>query len=528
MRKAPGRLIVFSVIFFLILLGQDFSGNLITQAGTASNLTTKRVETQSVLPTSIDNSQTPWFPPIAIQNHGCTAFSVGYYTKTFQEAREHEWDINGAKWEGYISGIDCGHPTTSYQNKIMSPAFVDNLNFPNGSIETAMNIVGNIGVSTWATMPNDGYQWTVWPSEQAWTEAALYRGESNYQTINLTTDVGLENLKSLLVSQNLASIYINSSALRKENFVAGDLLTLDNYNISVHNHVTTIVGYDDAISYSENGNTHFGAFKIVNSWGAGVINWENIPDGFFWVSFETMKQQFKKCFFINDLPDYQPELLAIFRIQHEKRSDTSIIISAGSSPNTLVMKRFSSFVSGYPYPYSLNDYFSFPSNNIVLDITEFKDQLPSINDQTFYLSVYDGGSEAIGNITNFAITSPSGYQAATNVPIQTINKNSVYLSINYSNPGPSPTPLPTPTPTSTPTLSQAPTLTPTQTQRPTATSKPTIRPSPTANPLTTILPNSTPTPTIPELSWLMVVPFFLFVFSVALIIRHRKIANLDK
>jgi hypothetical protein len=495
MQQAP-RQFAFCVLLLLALLVQNFGSSSMTQALTASNLTPVSMEPQSALPTSIDNSQTPWFPPIGVQNHGCTAFSVGYYIKTFQEAKEHGWDLTGAKWEGYIAGIDCGHPTHSYQDKIMTPAFIDNLNFPNGSIETAMQIAGNIGVSTWATMPYDGYHWTDWPSEQAWTEAALYRGESTYQTINLTTDNGLENLKSLLVSQNLASIYINSSALRKENFVAGDLLTLDNYNISVHNHVNTIVGYDDAISYTENGNTHYGAFKIANSWGVGVINWENVPDGFYWISYEAMKQQFKTCFFINDLIGYQPDLLASFKIEHAKRSDTSITISAGSAPLGSVTKRLSSYVSGYPYPYTLNDYLSFPNNNIVLDITEFKNYLPSIVGQTFWLSVYDGGSQTTGNITNFAIISPSGYQETTTVPTQTINNNYVHLSLNYNNPGPSPTPMPTPTPTSI-ALTPLPTSKPTQpTPTPTPTSKPTIKSLPTLIPTTSPIPTLSPTTTL--------------------------------
>ena len=94
---------------------------------------------QTSLPTSVDNSETPWFPPIGVQGHGCTAFSVGYYTKTFLEAKEHGWDLSGAKWEGK-SGADVGHPTPSYQDKIMSPAFIYNLNDPSGSIESAIDL----------------------------------------------------------------------------------------------------------------------------------------------------------------------------------------------------------------------------------------------------------------------------------------------------------------------------------------------------------------------------------------------------
>jgi hypothetical protein len=38
--------------------------------------------------------------------------------------------------------------------------------------------------------------------------------------------------------------------------------------------------------------------------------------------------------------------------------------------------------------------------------------------------------------------------------------------------------------------------------------------------------SSSPTPAVPELSWLIIVPLLLSVFSVAVIVRHRKTANL--
>jgi len=49
---------------------------------------------------------------------------------------------------------------------------------------------------------------------------------------------------------------------------------------------------------------------------------------------------------------------------------------------------------------------------------------------------------------------------------------------------------------------------------------PESNPSPTATP--------SPSPSVPEFSWLVIVPLLLALFSVALIIRHRKTANLTK
>ncbi len=390
-----------------------------------------------VVPASVDNSQTPWFPPIGVQNHGCNAFSVAYYTKTFQEAKEHGWDLSGARWQGFSSG-SYGYPTASYQNEIMSPAFVYNLDDPSGSIESTISLVCNIGDCTWAAMPYDGNNWTGWPSEAAWTQAAYYRGNSttNYQYIDLTTNAGLNNLKNWLANQNLASIYINASALTPSSLTPQDFLTLDNYSPSTASstdHVNTIVGYDDTISYTENGSTHYGAFKIANSWGAGVYNWENIPDGFYWISYAAMEQRIKTCLFYNGMVGYQPTLTVSFKIVDDKRSDCTITVGVGSTTSPIATKSFSNFVSGYPYPYSPNDRLPFPGNNIVFDITEFENSLPTLSGQTFWLKVDDDGS-APGIIANFAVNSSIGYQASTNVPCPLVNHGStiVYVTLPSS------------------------------------------------------------------------------------------------
>lgn len=45
------------------------------------------------------------------------------------------------------------------------------------------------------------------------------------------------------------------------------------------------------------------------------------------------------------------------------------------------------------------------------------------------------------------------------------------------------------------------------------------------NPLPSTISPATPTPSVPELSWLVIVPLLLSLFTVAVIIRHRKTAK---
>lgn len=121
------------------------------------------VSYKSPPPSAVDESATPWFPPIGNQGQqgSCASWAVGYYCKTFQEAKEHQWNLTGAKWVG-------GGVASAYQSEVMSPAFLYNL--INGGVdsgsdfETAIELVCNVGISSWQTMPYDQSNYTVWPS----------------------------------------------------------------------------------------------------------------------------------------------------------------------------------------------------------------------------------------------------------------------------------------------------------------------------------------------------------------------------
>jgi hypothetical protein len=365
---------------------------------------------------AVDNSATPWFPPIGNQGSqgSCVAWSVGYYVKTFQEAKEHGWDLSGASWIGGYTG----HPTESYQDKIMSPAFIYNL-INNGvddgsSYRDAMNLVCFVGDCSWEKMPYTTSTYTAWPSEAAWTEAAFYRGNSSgFQTMDVNTLSGLDNLKNWIASGHLATISVD--AYKYNVLTSADMWTLDNYNDLDTNHANTIVGYDDSINYTENGTTHYGAFKVANSWGVGY--WENVPDGFYWVSYEAMMQRIGKSMLYYDMINYEPTLLATFKISHLKRSECNIRVGLGTPNEAITTKSFSYYVDGGAVP--------FPDNNIVFDITEFTNYVPTVQGQSFFLRVSDGGTSTIGNVTRFVVDQ----EESADAPCPTSSSTPVYLTV---------------------------------------------------------------------------------------------------
>ena len=368
------------------------------------------------LPSIIDHSTTHWFPPIGNQDGegSCVAWAVGYYVKTFQEAKENDWDLSGAEWEGGYYGA----PTQSYQNRIISPDFIYHLindGVDEGSYYSqAINLVSSIGTSSWEKMPYDPNDHTTWPSDEAWTEAMLYRAaDSGYQFMYVDTDSGLSNLKNWLASENLAIISID--AAQYVYLTGSDFWTLDTYVNPSTNHANTIVGFDDNIMYNEDGQLRQGAFKVANSWGIG--GWENVDDGFYWISYEAMKERIEYCMIYDDRIGYEPELSAVFRIDHEKRGEVQIAVGMGTPSSPIITKSFSQYISGGDLPFCLND--------IIFDITEFKDYTSTINGKPFFLQVYDGSSTTVGTILKFSID----YSDSLDVPVQTVNNDVVYLTL---------------------------------------------------------------------------------------------------
>jgi len=400
-------------------------------------------ENNLFLLSSVDNMNDPWFPPIGNQGGegSCTCFATVYYTKTYQEAKEHGWDLSGATWEGYWPG----NPSEVYQDRIMSPDFVFHQisnGFEAGSDPfNAINLMSQIGVCTWKEMPNHDYDKAIpWPSESAYREAPFYRGKSNnglYNIMILISDNKIKQLKTFLSNDRLAVIFIAASKYR--DLTNDDLWTLDNYHykISDINHANTIVGYDDNFGpYIEDGVMRTGAFKIANSWGIGGF-WENDNDGCYWISYEAMKKRIFYCMFFDDIIDYKPKLVSVLQIKHPKRDDCDITIGIGDKNNPEDVKKFSDVIKSGNFP--------FPSNKIVYDITEFCENKPNIDGSNFFLKVYDKNSIKTGTISHFSIeyydNYYSGFINATSLsndpPVNTIQNNNVFaetiLTINNNN-----------------------------------------------------------------------------------------------
>ena len=249
--------------------------------------------TKANLPSSVDNSQSIYFPKVGNQGSigSCAAFAQAYYQFTYEMNKSQ--------------GI-----ATTPENTF-SPKWAYNLQ--NGGIDIgslAENLYKSMswqGVAQMQFAPydNDYLSWT--PTEEAWSNALKYKVKS-YQffddlgledsQITSSDDSDLDIIKTALSNGDVLAystcIYswksvklkANSMAPENEKYVGEEVVFVENGNEGAHR--MALVGYNDNIWTDINNNDkvdsgEMGAFKIVNSWGEGYCN-----GGFAWIAYDAL------------------------------------------------------------------------------------------------------------------------------------------------------------------------------------------------------------------------------------------------
>ncbi len=195
--------------------------------------------------------------------------------------------------------------------------------------------------------------------------------------------------------------------------------TNSNYSFTARSDRTLVANFEEEVET--------GAFKVANSWGIG--GWENVPDGFLYITYEAMKKNRVVCFITDPRNGYEPRAIAVFEISHPVRDDCRVYVGVGDPASPLREKSFDVYDPDYrggPLP--------FPENKMVLDITEL---LP-FNDETVYLKVSDSSkTSSTGVIESFSVevynNYPSGIPTdvftSTQTPKNTVNDSSVNVQI---------------------------------------------------------------------------------------------------
>ncbi len=302
-------------------------------------------------------------PPVGNQGAqgSCAAWAIAYYHRTQLEYRERRWNL-----------ADPRHQ--------FSPAFT--YNQVNGGADRGsgfgdnMPLICDQGCASLYDFPYDQYNCTRWPSESAYARAIPFRTK-DWSWAHVYDTSGINRIKQLLVNGSTATLGIdvwgNFDEIRRFN---NTYCVADKMGSNRGGHLVTFVGYDDSMVTNDGP----GAFKMVNSWGAG---WG--AQGYFWMSYEAVMDwdlSHQAFGWLVDTVGYEPKLLARVQIEHPTRDRVGIQFTVGPRFNAFWIKDFRQWRRvAVEQP--------FPANKMVFDLTEAADFITSRRTDSVYFCTND-------------------------------------------------------------------------------------------------------------------------------------------
>jgi len=252
----------------------------------------------STLPPVVDFSQSDFLPPVGDQEqlNSCVGWSVGYYLRTFQQAKDIGWDVKDS------DGAIASH--------VFSPSFIYNQinrGQDNGtSLTAAGNLLQDMGDATLEKFPYVTGDYLTQPSPEVKASAfphrirewkVLYTGNDSSEYIVSRIKEYL-NTGDLVVAGSRTWVNLYRPTIMPN---GNSIVTYDPFMFS-QGHAYAVVGYDDTI-VSEDG---IGAFKIINSWGR---QWGN--QGFSYISYRAFTNYAMEGFVFTDLVNVTEQQLPV-------------------------------------------------------------------------------------------------------------------------------------------------------------------------------------------------------------------------
>jgi parallel beta-helix repeat protein len=421
-----------------LALGSEVVGRTEAEIGGSSDgeaaVSTAGIALQT-LPTAVDNSTLPYFPPIRSQGDlgSCAAFCTTYYTMTYMTAMARGWDVT-----------DDADNTNKF-----SPKWTYNLindGYDGGAwITDAFQVLSTHGSATWAELPYDTNctEW-VYDDPAVWRDAIQYRAAGMGSVREVDTAVGLENVKTLLADGYILNYATNFSSWQYKAIGNDPSITVDDpyvgrqcaYWVSgtLGAHGMTVVGYDDSLWVDINGNGAVdsgekGAFRIANSWGT---DWGEA--GFAWLAYDALKGTsavaggpslnrqpawwYETAYWMTARESYTPTLLAEFSVQHAKRNQLRVNLGVADSgdvpastwqPAALAESGGQLGFDGIYHAYDPNNA---PAGTFVFDFTDLVPYLGA--EHTYFVGLNDISDSMFGGtLSAFQLTDAAGNVLAT-------------------------------------------------------------------------------------------------------------------
>lgn len=383
------------------------------------------------LPDAVDNSLSPYFPPIVSQHGGSCAQAAGiHYLFTYEVNRMLD------------------RPVADNKENIFSYRYVWNM-LNDGSDEggfttDGLDLARRAGVPTQKAFGNQDNWYYQWPSGyQTYYDALRYRvKETNF--INLKTEQGIERLCRYFNNKRdghkgggIACFAISSKPWSESDY-NGPSATGYNSIILLSGepgaHAMTLAGYDLTVEYDCNGNgviddDERGAFILVNSWGTwwGSNGRSYIPFKYFTDSFDYftpdspgLSEDNARAICIETY-QYEPSIVFGVNLNYSSRNDLSFELGvADGAQATRPEHNYMVYVpimSNQGGDYSMQGSYSEGAKNmeVAFDYSQYAHKVAEMKAPCFFLTVTKRavGKTGTGYLKGFTVNCYEGGKKIT-------------------------------------------------------------------------------------------------------------------
>lgn len=279
--------------------------------------------TRAVLPSSVDLSTSPCFPPISYQGAqgSCTAWASTYYQYTYE--------VNKLKGVTNADNLVIYSPTWTYN---LANRGVDN----GSSYYNIYKILDHFGCLTLEDLPynpDTNADVNIWePNLIDKKRDALEIScdahridiscETNYSPVKNINSYDIMKIKNALNDGKVLAIESAYATKKRKNGYGKDSDKLCSYQYTDDYgglHARVIVGYDDTICCDINGDgtieaAERGAFKVVNSYGT-----TSTYPGYDWIMYDAVNYRSAVSSFTND-----PNRISAFAYRNEYKLTNSV------------------------------------------------------------------------------------------------------------------------------------------------------------------------------------------------------------
>lgn len=364
---------------------------------------TPSTELKTVLPTSVDNSTRKYFPPVFNQtgNSCAQASGIGYmFTYEMNALLDRDASVKANRfsylytWNFLNNGLDEGGFSSQGLLLTMFNGAMTEVDFP-------------------AQMSYYQYRWAS--GYDKYIEAMHYRTKQ-VLTFPLETAADVENLKRYMYDHGNGSatggcviFSTQSSDWKFNNSYSGpsetgykSLLTQLGTEGA---HAMTLVGYDDKVEFTKDGQTHTGAFIAVNSWG----DYWNHDNGRYYIPYYFFTSNRNTNILSTDATGVEveyhtPKMVFKVDMDYTVRNNVSFRMGVADKPYTDYPSdnRPVNIASGQGGQLPMQGSGQSPRIELALNYTDFVKYSESFTEPKYFLTVICGTS-GVGHINAFSV-----------------------------------------------------------------------------------------------------------------------------